>query len=560
VLAYPVWALRLAGWWLRELRRRLRKPPVRVSFMLEAPPPEPAAPPRPFWQRFLGPQPLTVHELARRLRQVTSEPRARGVLIQLRPLALSQAQVDALRDLIADVRAGGVRVTCWAPSYSAATYQVACAADEILLQAGGVVAPLGLARQYVFLAEALERVGLRADLLQVSPYKTAGDILTRRAFTPEAKEMAEWLADGLFAEQVAAVAAGRRLDESAARALVDASPFTDEQALAAGAVDALLTEEELPARLGGEVVDWASARRRLPTPRPARPGRVVALLRIEGMIVDGRSRRVPMRPPLAPPILFQDQCGDLTVIEQARAIAANPRVAAVAVWVDSGGGSATASEAIAGALSGLARRKPLVAAMGSAAGSGGYYVTTPAHRVFAHPGTVTGSVGVIAGKVVTRGVFDRLLVHRELVQRGAHSAMWHPDLPFTEAEQKKLGELVERSYELFLRRVAAARKRPVSEIEPVAGGRVWTGRQALGHGLVDELGGLERALAAARELGGLPAGAPVVEVRQGRRDLQPMPPSAPTTPAVLAHALETVAALQRAGAWCLCPLVSPDEG
>lgn len=559
MLAYPVWALRLAGWWLRELRRRLQKPPARVAFLLEAPPPEPAAPRRRAWQRFLGPQPLTVHELARRLGRITAEPRVKGIVLHLRPLGLSQAQVDALRDLVNGVRAGGVRVTCWAPSYTAATYQVACAADEVLLQPGGVVAPLGLAREYLFLAEALDRVGLRADLLQVSPYKTAGDILTRHAFTPEAREMAEWLADGVFSEMVAAVAAGRRLEEPAARALVDASPFTDEQALAAGAVDAILPEEELPARLGGEVRAWDSARRRLPTPRPPRPGRVVALLRIEGMIIDGRSRRTPVRPPLAPPLLFQDQCGDLTVVEQARALAASRRVAAVAVWVDSGGGSATASEAIAAALSALARRKPVVAAMGSVAASGGYYVTTPAQRVFAHAGTVTGSIGVIAGKLVTAGLFDRLLINRELVQRGAHAAMWSPDVAFTEVERQKLGELVQRSYQLFLERVAAARKRPVAEVDAVAGGRVWTGRQALQKGLVDELGGLERAIATARELGGLPADAPVREVRQGRRDLQPQPASTGTAPGMLIHALGAVAALQRAGAWFLCPLFIPDE-
>jgi protease IV len=299
----------------------------------------------------------------------------------------------------------------------------------------------------------------------------------------------------------------------------------------------------------------AAARRRLPGPRPDRPGPAVALLRIEGMIVDGRSRRSPLRPPLAPPVVLQDQCGDLTVVEQARALALDRRVGAVVVWVDSGGGSATASESMAAALAALGRRKPVVAAMGSVAGSGGYYVTTAAARVFAHPGTLTGSIGVIAGKLVAGGLLDRLLLGRELVVRGEHSAMWSSEAPFTDAERRKVGELIDRSYRLFLQRVADARGRPVAEIEPVAGGRVWTGSQALRHGLVDELGGLDRALAAARRLGGLPANAPVREARHGRRELTPLPATAAT---MLEHALRGVAALRQAGTWWLCPLVSED--
>jgi protease-4 len=556
LLAYPVWLARLALWRVRDLARRRRRPPAHVAFLLEVPPPEPAPSRRLPWRRLLGAPPLSLEVLAEQLRSVRAEPRVKAVLLHVRPMELSQAQVDGLRQQIQAVRAASVHVVCWAPAYTSATYRVACAADKILLQPGGVVAPLGVAREYVFLADALERVGLKADLMAVSPYKTAGDILTRRGFSPEARQMAQWLAEGTFAELVAAVGAGRRLEEPAARALLDESPYTDEQALAAGAVDAVVAEEDLPERLGGPVRPWDAARRRLPLPRPARPGRVVGLLRIEGMIVDGRSRRAPFRPPLAPPLLFGDQCGDLSVTEQARALALDGRVGAVVLWVNSPGGSASASEAMAAALAALARRKPLVAAMGAVAASGGYYVTTPAQRVFAHPGTMTGSIGVVAGKLVAIGLFDRLLFHREHVQRGEHAAMWSADAPFSEAERARLGQLVQRSYRLFLERVAAGRGRAVEEIEAVAGGRVWTGRQALERGLVDELGGLQDAVTAARRLAALPPDAPLREPRRGRRELLPQPP---TTLAALGHALEAVAALNRAGAWYVCPL-SPEEG
>lgn len=557
LVAYPVWGVRLLARWVRTGLRKLRRPPPYVSFLIEAPPQEPAPLPTPLWQRFFGRPALTIQVLAAQVRRVTAEPRVKGVVFHIRPVALDQAQVGALRELIEEVRAAEIRVTCWAPSYTTATYEVACAADEVLMQPGGMVAPLGLSRQYLFLGEALERVGLQADLLQVSPYKTAGDVLTRRGFSPEARQMAEWLADSAYADTVAAVAAGRKLDEPAARALVEASPFTDEQALTAGAVDAVLAEEALPDRLGGEVLSWDAARRRLPLARPARPARVLGMLRIEGLIVDGRSRRAPLRPPVGLPLVLQDQCGDLSVAEQARALAADRRIGAVVVWVDSSGGSASASEAIAAALTALARRKPVVAVMGAVAGSGGYYVTTPAQRVLAHPGTITGSIGVVAGKLVAGGFFDKLLFHREQVARGGHAAMWSSDQAFTDVERAKLGEMVDRSYRLFLERVAAARGRSAADIEHVAGGRVWTGRQALQHGLVDELGGLERGIATARRLGGLPKDAPVREARHGRRELVPVPA---TAPAVLEHGFRALAALNQAGAWWLCPVVSSGAG
>jgi protease-4 len=564
VLAYPVWLVRAALWWLREALRRTRRPPARVSFLLESAPSEPPPLRQPFWRRFVGGGPPPgLPALAEHLRAAAADPRVKAVLLHLRPMDLSQAQVDALRRLLQAVRAADVRVTCWAPGYTLSTYQVACAADEILLQPGGGVAPLGIAREYLFLADALGRAGLGADFVAISPYKTAGDMLTRAGFSRESREMAEWLADGVFAEVQAAVAAGRRLEEADARSLIDRSPFTDEEAVAAGAVDAVVSEEDLPGRLGGPVRPWRAARRSLPARRPVRPGQVVGLLRVEGTIVDGRSRRAPFQPPLAPPLLFQDQCGDLTVVEQARALASDRRVGAVVLWVSSPGGSATASEAMAAALADLARRKPLVASMGPVAASGGYYVTTAARRVFAHPGTMTGSIGVLAGKLVTGGLFDRLLLHREHVQRGEHAAMWSTEQPFTDAERARVQEMIERSYRLFLARVAAGRGRPAEAIEPVAGGRVWTGSQALERGLVDELGGLEQAAAAARHLARLPADAPLRDARGGRRELLPSPPVPAVPPGALAaleHALRAVAALNAAPTWYLCPLVIPPEG
>ena len=554
-MAWVIYVLRYAAWLVGDLRRRAARSPAWVGFLIETPPPELPAPRGPFWQRFVNRPPVNVRDLRLQFQAVASDPAVRGVVLHLRAMQLPPARVDSLRELIGELRAAGKRVVCWASAYSSATYQVACAADEILLQPGGGIEPLGTAREYVFLTEGLERAGVKADFLQISPYKTASDALTKRGLTPEAREMADWLADSDYAALVEAVAGGRRRQPEAARALLDASPYTDETALAEGVVDALIGEEDLPARLGSRLQGWGQARRRLPRPRPPRPGRVVGLIRIEGTIVDGRSRRSPFKPPLRPPILFEDQSGDLTVVQQARALAADRRVGAVLLWIDSPGGSATASEAMTAALRALAARKPLVAAMGTVAASGGYYVATPARTVFAQPGTLTGSIGVLAGKLVAGGLLQRLLVNTEVVERGRHSTMYSSSRPFTEAERRKLWDSIQRSYRLFLERVGASRERRPEDLEPVAGGRVWTGRQAREHGLVDRLAGFQAALDEARARAGLPPDAPVREAGTGRREL---PPAVVAAPAALAYALEAAAAFNRAAVWWLCPLAAVD--
>jgi protease-4 len=555
-MRWVAFVVRWVVWGIASLRWRLRRPPAYVQILLEVPLPELPPPRGPFWQRFVGaPTQLSMRDLTAQLRRLAADRRVQGVVVHLRPAPYSAARVEQLIALVRELRSAGKRVVCWAPDYSAATYQIACAADEVLLQPGGHVDGLGLAQQYLYLKDALATVGVEADIVQIAPHKTAGDTLSRATMSPEAREMADWLADGHLAERVAAIAGGRSLTDEAARAVIDASPYTDHEAHQAGVIDGVCNEEELTVRLGGRPATWQHARRRLRVLAPRRPGRHVALLRIDGMIVDGRSRRPPVAPPLPVPLLFGAQTGDLTVAEQARRLARDRRVAAVVVWVDSPGGSASASEAMASALGELAEKKPLVAAMGSVAASGGYYVTTPCRRVFAQPSTLTGSIGVLTGKLVAGQLLYRLRFHEEVISRGAHAEMGLPSRGYTDDERRKVWASIERSYELFLGRVSDGRGRTVAEIEPIAGGRVWTGRQAHERGLVDELGGLDRAAAEARRLAGL---RPEAALREPSRRGE-LPTARPDGLAAVAHAISGLRALDRATAWVLSPLLSrPD--
>ena len=567
MLGFPLFVLRRLFWLIGNLTRRMKKAPDYVVFILEGEYPELRRPRAGFLRKRLFPDPrISLEELGERFRTVQQDPRVSGVVLHLRSLKISTAQAQTIRQFIGELRSSGKRVVAWSSSYDNTRYYIAAAADEILLQNGGEASPVGLRATFMFLADALEKIGVKADFVQISPYKSAGDALMRSSMSDEAREMSNWLIDAYYDDFIQAVAAGRNLDDDGAKALVDGAPYTDLQALEARVVDRLISEEDLPVYLGtglgaGEkaarLVTWDTARRQLLRPPLTPKGRYVALIRIEGPIIDGRSQQPPFKSPLPLPMASGPRCGDLTVVHQVRKALADRRAAAVLLYVDSPGGSAFASEAIAAALQKVADKKPLVAAMGSVAASGGYYVCTPAQWISAQPGTLTGSIGVLSGKVITGGLWDKLLFHREHMNRGLHSEMLGSDRPFNDEERKTVWDSIQRVYDVFLDRVSAGRHISRDTAESVAGGRVWTGSQALERGLVDELGGLEAGLAKARQLAGLNPRAPVREVAVPRGDV---PPPVPDPAAFITYALEGLEMFAGGKALLFCDLFDLEAG
>jgi protease-4 len=559
-LSYLVNAIRTVSWSIGNLLRRLRRPPEFVAFTLSGAYSEYHQPAGSFVMRQLRRPKLSLQELAEQLRTIAEDRRVRGVVLHLRPLEMQQAGVESLRDLLLELREAGKRVVAWATYYTATSYLVACAADEILMQPAGSIGPLGTSQTYSFLAEALEKVGMQADLLAISPYKTAADTLTRKAMSDEAREMANWLIDSGYAERLTMIQDGRGWEPEQANELIDASPLTDVRALEVNAVDALVTEEQLPRHLGTEVrpatmADWAQARRSLRRRSPVRSGRYVALIAIEGIIIDGESARPPIKLPIPVPILLDPRAGDLSVVQVARRAASDKRAAAVVLYVNSRGGAATASEAMTAALEKIDPIKPLIVSMGPVAASGGYHVATAGRRIFAQPSTVTGSIGVYGGKVVAGGLLDKLLLGREIIARGAHTLIYDDEQPFTREQREIVLSFIRRSYELFLQAVGKSRGLSVYEVDAIGGGRVWTGRQALENGLVDELGGLEKALASARQLAGLDPRAPVRLITAGKRSIAPSAQPA----AALDYALEGLRMFQPARALRLSPLIAEEH-
>jgi protease-4 len=549
LISYP---FRYVWWLLSSLWRSIGKAPDYVIFILESDLPTLPDLPGPFWQRFVSQPRLSVKELGERFEAIARDPRTKGVVLHLRPVPMPMSCLQDLRELVTTLRAAGKRVIAWAPFYTTGTYYLACACDEVLLMPSGVVRPLGFSSTGVFLAEALARVGIKADFIQISPYKSAADTLTKAHMSPEVREQVTWLLYSNHKMLLEAIADSRRIDPDGAMKLVDASPYTDQVAVEQHVVDGLLAEEQLPdhLRIGGElarIATWDQARRRLRRPRPTTGrGKYVAIMRIEGTIVDGRSDRLPIKPPFDLPLVGEDRAGDLSVVPLARQVAADKRAAAAVLFVNSRGGSATASEAMRQALELVAKRKPLVIAMGAVAGSGGYVVAAPGRWIVARPGTLTGSIGVLTGKVVTGGMFSKLLINRETVAFGRHVTLEGDDDPFTDEERTIVQKEIDRVYEWFLDLVAQSRGMARDELEPVAGGRVWTGRQALERKLVDEMGGLDTAVRKARTLAGLDAKAPAREVKGPRK---PVPPRAmPAAAGLFAYVLESITLLTRAPA------------
>jgi protease-4 len=474
------------------------------------------------------------------------------------------ANLQDIRELVSKLRASGKRVIAWAPFYTTGTYYLACACDEILMMPTGSVQPLGFAATGMFLASGLKRFGIEADFVQVSPYKSAADTLTKSKMSDELREQITWLLGSQHKELTAAIAASRGVDESSAKNLIDGSPYGDAAALQKRVVDGIVSEERLPDHLGGSgasvtVGTWEQARRALSQRAPTLGrGQYVAVLRIEGTIVDGRSERLPVKPPIEVPIVSADRAGDLTVVQLALQVAADKRAAAAVLYVNSRGGSATASEAMRQAIERISAQKPLVVAMGPAAASGGYWVATPGRWIVARPGTLTGSIGVLTGKIVTGDLWSKLLLNRETISFGEHITLEQTDKPFTRDERKIVQGDIDRIYGAFLDLVGASRKMSREELDPIAAGRVWTGRQGLERKLVDEMGGLDAAIRKARSLAGLKEDAPAREVWGPRRMIPPR--TFAGAAGFVSYLLEGIAMLNRTPALAVMDLVLDEPG
>lgn len=413
------------------------------------------------------------------------------------------AKLQDVRDAIVDFRRSGKKATAFLEYGGDREYFLATACDRIVLLPTSPLDLRGIASYDLFLRGTLDKIGAHPDFTHIGDYKTAPNQFTERTFTPAHREMRESLNKDLFEQLVAAIADGRRQDPDDVRRLIDEGPFLPEDAQRAGLVDALAYEDQLDKdSLGG-----AGTGPRVSSDDYRRDGADglgfgtrprIAVINVVGIIASGRSGYHPLNGPVA---------GSDTITSYIRKARTDASVRAIILRVDSPGGSSVASDVIWRELM-LTRRgntRPLVASMSDLAASGGYYVAMAAPDIVAQPGTLTGSIGIYAGKIVTGGVYEKLGMHIEPLSIGRHADMASPVRPFDESERAKLTAQLQAFYRQFVGKVAESRRMSADEVDAVAQGRVWTGRQAKDAGLVDTLGGLDRAIALAKERAKIPA-------------------------------------------------------
>lgn len=447
--------------------------------------------------------------LLRRLAALRSDPEVGAVVVKIDGLPLGGGRIEELRAALAAIRERKP-VLAYLSGGGTREYWLATAATGIALPPGTTLDVSGLSTSRFFLRDALRRLGVAFEVIARGAYKSAPEPLVRSSSSPEAREATNAVLDDVFARFVGDVAAARRLPPERVRALVDAGLLASDEAKAAGLVDEVVWPDELEGwarRLARRRVRLGGAYRPEPERRAQRWGQppVVQIIRVEGTIVPGRSRTAPVGD--------EALAGADTIAEQIHRAADDGDVKAIVIRVDSPGGDGPASDLIWREVVRARGRKPVVASMGDVAASGGYLVAVGADAIVAEPSTLTGSIGVFALKPDLSGLLAKLSVSREAFARGENAQLESIMKPWTASERQAVEKQIDMFYRLFVDRVAEGRRIPRAEVEPLAGGRVWTGKQAFDRRLVDRLGSLEDALAIARERARL-GGPGDVEIRR----------------------------------------------
>jgi protease-4 len=455
--------------------------------------------------QLLGGEAATVRSFVQALQMAKQDARITNVLLMPASLELPYwAKLQELRDAVLDFRESGKTVVAFLEYGSDREYYLASAADRVYLLPTSPLDLTGVASYEIFLRGTLDKLGIYPDFVHIGDYKTAPNQLTETQMTPAHREMSEALNRDMYDQLVRGIAEGRDKDEAEVRAILDQGPFTPEDALRLGLVDDLAYEDQLDDRMPElqadeeRRVEGTAYQRIRPQSIGLRPRSRIAVIYAVGTIVSGKSGFDPIN---------GGTVGSDTMVEQIRRVRDDDSIKAVVLRVDSPGGSAVASDVIWRELM-ITRdeqpSRPLITSMSDLAASGGYYIAMPGQVIVAQPATLTGSIGIYSGKMALGGAAGKLGVTTEAIVSGANADIYSPFAPFTPAQREKVQDFMQSFYDTFVEKAAASRGTTPERIDAVAQGRVWTGAQALRHGLVDELGGLDRAVEIAKERAGIP--------------------------------------------------------
>jgi protease IV len=464
-----------------------------VVLKLEGDVPEKSPPeiPLPFFQ---AQAPMTVHEVWETLRKAAADSRIKGILFEPRGLSIGWAKMQEIHDDILQFRKSGKPIITYLNSPSAREYYLASATDRMFLSPEDSLDLKGLRAESMYFKNTLDKLGVKADVIHAGKYKDAGDIYTQTSMSPETREVLNQILDQYYGNLVDTIAQGRKKPADAVRALIDQGPFMAEDAFSNGLVDSLGYEEQavenLQNRLKQTELKRVSSKAYVKAPVASDAGaRRIALVVGQGEITRGSGNES-----------VDDQNFTATAfIKQLKQVENDSSIRGVILRIDSPGGEGVASDDILHEAKILSKKKPLVISMSDAAASGGYYVASTGDPILAYPNTLTGSIGVIFARMSLRGLYDKIGVTKQLLTRGRYADLDSEYSALSDDQRRKIAGQIDAFYRAFVRRVAEGRKKSFDQIEPLAQGRVWLGAQAKQNGLVDELGGLDRAVELIRQ-------------------------------------------------------------
>jgi protease IV len=458
---------------------------------------------------FRGASTPVVRTIVENLRKAKADARVSSVL--LKPTGFESAywgKVQEIRDAVLDFKKSGKPVYAYLEYGGDREYYLASAADRVFLLPSSPLDLKGIATYAVFLRGTLDKIGAYPDLHHIGDYKTAMNQLTEKGYTRAHKEMDASLDRDLFDQLVRGIADSRKKSDDEVRTLIDQGPFLPEDALHAGLIDDVAYEDQVEDKLKKSderlhKIDGEDYARVSGSSVGLNRGPRIGVIYATGTITSGRSGFDPLN---------GAALGSDTLIDAIRQARRDSSLRAIVLRIDSPGGSAAASDVIWRELM-IARNeradRPIIASMSDLAASGGYYIAMPAQVIVAQPSTLTGSIGIFGGKIVTGGVYEKLGAHIDSTSIGKNAEMDSPARPFNADETKKVQEQLQAFYDSFVEKVAQSRHTTPEKIDAIAQGRVWTGHQAKENGLVDSLGGLDTAVAIAKQRAKLAADAEV---------------------------------------------------
>jgi len=447
-------------------------------------------------------QPQSFSGLLTELRKAKVDKRINGVLLDIEFPQIGWGKADELRDAIKDFRASGKPIYSFMELGTNKEYYIASAAEKVFMPPGGDLYVNGFAANAMFYRGSLDKLGIEPEVIKIGKYKNAPDQYTEKEMSDAQREVINAILDDYYVRFTGSIAEERKKSVEDVKAIVDNAPYHAGEARQIGLIDSASyrdqVDEELKNRLGYKADDKlrtvsANEYREVSVDSLGLDdGERIAVIYASGVINVGKSNNSPLGGAMV---------GSDTIVEAVNDAAEDTTIKAIVLRVDSPGGSALASDLMWNALENAKAKKPVVVSMSDVAASGGYYIACNANKIVAEPSTVTGSIGVFLGKPVVRGLYDWLGVSNEYVMRGKNAGIFRETEKWTPDERAKMQDQANKIYYGdFVPKVAKGRGKTDEEVNTVGQGRVWTGAQGKQVGLVDEFGGLEKAIEVAKDL------------------------------------------------------------